>query len=48
MLNYRDHHSSAKWVEKLNTPVEWDKVWSSVHNPLATEETVSFVRNKYI
>ena len=42
-LNYRDHHSSAKWVEKLNAPVEWDKVWSSVHNPLATEETTSFV-----
>ena len=42
-LNYRDHHSSAKWVEKFNTPVEWDKVWGSVHNPLATEETASFV-----
>ena len=42
-LNYRDHHSSEKWVEKFNTPVEWDKVWGSVHNPLATEETASFV-----
>ena len=42
-LNYRDHHSSAKWVAKLNAPVEWDKVWGSVHNPLATEETASFV-----
>ena len=21
-LNYRDHHSSAKWVEKLQTPIE--------------------------
>ena len=42
-LNYRDHHSSAKWVEKFNTPVEWDKVWGSVHNPHATEETASFV-----
>ena len=23
--------------------MEWDKVWNSVHNPLATEETTSFV-----
>ena len=42
-LHYRDHHSSAKWVEKLQTPVEWEKVWKSVHNPLSTEETASFV-----
>ena len=42
-LHYHDHHSSAKWVEKLQTPVEWDKVWKSVHNPLFTEETTSFV-----
>ena len=42
-LNYRDHHSSAKWVEKLQTPIDWDKVWGSVHNPLTTEETTSFV-----
>ena len=42
-LHYRDHHSSAKWVEKLQTPVEWEKVWKSVHNPLSTEQTPSFV-----
>ena len=42
-LNDRDHHSSAKWVEKLQTSIEWDKVWGSVHNPLSTEETTSFV-----
>ena len=42
-LHYRDHHSSAKWVEKLHTPVEWERVWKSVHNPLSTEETPSFV-----
>ena len=42
-LHYRDHLSSAKWVEKLHTPVEWEKVWKSVHNPLSTEETASFV-----
>ena len=42
-LHYRDHHSSAKWVAKLQTPIAWDKVWKSVHNPLSTEETASFV-----
>ena len=42
-LQYRDHHSSAKWVEKLRNPVDWDKVWTSVHNPLSTEETTSFI-----
>ena len=42
-LHYRDHHSSAKWVEKLHTPVEWEKVWKSVHNPLPMEETASFL-----
>ena len=26
-LQYRDHHSSAKWVEKLRNPVDWDNVW---------------------
>ena len=42
-LHYRDHHSPAKWKEKLQTPIEWEKVWRSVHNPLSTEETTSFV-----
>ena len=42
-VNYRDHHSSAKWVEKLQTPIDWKKVWNAVHNPLATEDTTSFV-----
>ena len=42
-LHYRDHHSFAKWIEKLQTPIEWEKVWKSVHNPLSTEETTSIV-----
>ena len=42
-LQYRDHHSSAKSVEKLRNPVDRDKVWSSVHNPLSMEETTSFI-----
>ena len=31
------------WVEKLQTPIDWKKVWNVVHNPFATEETTSFV-----
>ena len=31
-LHYRGHHSSARRVEKLQTPIEWEKVWKSVHN----------------
>ena len=40
---YRDHHSSVKWVEKLKVPIVWDKVWKSVHNPLASAETKSCI-----
>ena len=38
-----DHHSSAKWVERLELPIDWKKVWESVHNPLATEETKTVI-----
>ena len=30
-------------MEKLRNPVDWDKLWTSVHNPLSTEETTSFI-----
>ena len=40
---YRDHHSSAKWVERLHIIIEWDKVWAAVHNRLATEDVKSFI-----
>ena len=36
-------NSTAKWVDKRRTPIEWDKVWQSGHNPLSAEETTSFV-----
>ena len=38
-LKYKDHHSSAKWVIKLQTPVEWE----TVHNRLVTETTKSII-----
>ena len=41
--NNRDHNSSTKGVLRLQTPVEWDKVWATVHNCLATEDTKSVV-----
>ena len=40
---YRDHHSTAKWVQRLNAPVDWDRVWQTVHQPLAREGTKSLV-----
>ena len=38
-FDYRDHHSSAKWVMELNQPITWEKVWKSIHNPLSTNDT---------
>ena len=38
-----DHHSQAKWVQKLNTAIEWDKVWSAIHNFLPTNHTKTTV-----
>ena len=40
---YRDHHSTIKWVDKLNLPLEWEKIWKSVHNPLARDDTKSTI-----
>ena len=34
-----DNHSQAKWVEKLNTAIDWDKVWRAIHNFLPTNDT---------
>ena len=40
---YRGHPYEAKWVQDLNTPIEWQKVWKSVHNPLSTEQTKTVI-----
>ena len=40
---YRSHHSEIKWTQKLNIPLEWEKVWKSVHNPLARDDTKSTI-----
>ena len=33
---YRDHHSEVKWVTRMNMPLEWEKIWTSVHNPITS------------
>ena len=40
---YREHHSELKWIDKLNTALDWKQIWKTVHNPLCTNETVSQV-----
>ena len=34
----RDHHSQVKWVEKLNTSINWEEVWKAVHNFWSTNQ----------
>ena len=40
---YYDHHSTAKWVTKLNVPLRWDNIWFNVHNKIARDSTKSAV-----
>ena len=39
----RDHHSQAKWVRKLDTTIQWEKVWNAVHNCLSTNKTKNVI-----
>ena len=38
-----DHHSQSKWVWKLNTVINWNKVWEAVHNNISTNQTKSII-----
>ena len=40
---YKPHHHRTKWCNKLEKDLDWDKIWSSVHNPLALTNTCSAV-----
>ena len=40
---YRNHPYETEWVTHFKTPIEWKKVWESVHNPLSTEQTKSTI-----
>ena len=40
---YVDHHSVEKWEERFGTWIDWDKVWTSVCNPVSTENTRSVI-----
>ena len=40
---YKEHHSELKWLEKLNTALDWKQIWKTIHNRLCTNDTVSQV-----
>ena len=33
---YRDHHSEVRWLTRMQMPLEWEKIWSGVHNPISS------------
>ena len=35
----RDHSSQLKLVGELNKPIQWDDVWTAVHNLLSTNQS---------
>ena len=42
--NYIEHHSLQKWEDRFpDTDIDWDKVWTSVCNPVSTENTKSLI-----
>ena len=40
---HKDHHSQAKWVRKINTHIEWEDVWNTLHNKLSTNKTKNII-----
>ena len=39
-LNYKEHHSKAKWEERFpNQEINWEKVWNAVNNQMSSEDT---------
>ena len=43
-LTYKEHHSKGKWEERFNNiEINWKNVWSSVNNPLSTEDTKTII-----
>ena len=43
LKNYRNHHSQEKWIEKLDTSINWNDVWNTVHNILSSNKTVTHI-----
>ena len=42
--NYTEHHCVQKWEDKFSgTDIDWAKVWTSVCNPVSTENTKSVI-----
>ena len=43
-LTYKEHHSKTKWEERLsNDDIDWTKVWTSLNNPISTENTKTII-----
>ena len=42
-VNSHDHHSQAKLIRKLNTVINWDNLWNTVHNTLSTNKTKTVI-----
>ena len=40
---YKPHHHRTKWRDKLEKELDWDQIWTSVHNPLCLTNTRSAV-----
>ena len=43
-LQHKDHHSKLKWERRFpQIQIDWKKVWTSILNPIATEDTKTVV-----
>ena len=43
-LNYKEHHSKAKWEERLpNDDLQWPKIWNALNNHIATEHNKTII-----
>ena len=40
---YSEHHSLAKWEQKLSIEIEWEHVWASLNNPITSENVKSAI-----
>ena len=43
LKRHTDHHSQVKWIQKLDTTIDWNKTWNTVHNILSTNKTKTII-----
>jgi len=41
--SYKEHHYKEKWHNKFNPNLDWQDIWSRVHNKISFEETKSAI-----